>query len=88
MRLYPIGRSVLVQMRPPEKRGILLVARDLSDPMQAVVRGVGEKVEAPVKEGDLVLVTPYAGNKVAGGSDEEPYMLIAEKEILGILRDE
>ena len=88
MRLYPIGRSLVVQVKAPEKKGFLLISRDPNDPMQAVVKCIGDKVEAPIKEGDLVLVAPYGGSKVAGGSEDEPYYLIAEKEVLGILRDE
>jgi len=56
--------------------------------MRAQVKGVGEKVEAPIKVGDFVLLASYAGCKIKGGSDEEPYFLVAEKEILGILRDD
>jgi len=88
MRLQPIGRSLIVQVKASEKKGILILAKQDDEPKQARVIGVGEKVEAPIKEGDLVLLAPYAGNKVAGGNDDEPYMLIGEKEILGILRDE
>jgi co-chaperonin GroES (HSP10) len=87
MRLQPIGRSLVVQIKANEKKGILILARQEDEPRQARVMGVGEKVEAPIKEGDLVLLAPYSGNKIAGGNEEEPYMLIAEKEVLGILRD-
>jgi len=88
MRLQPIGRSLIVQMKAREKKGILIVAMQNDEPLQAIVMGIGEKVEAPIKEGDLVLLAPYAGSKVKGGTEDEPYMLIGEKEILGILRDD
>ena len=89
MRLQPIGRSLVIQVKKREKkRGILILTDDASEPLEAIVRGIGDKVEAPIKEGDLVLVAPYCGSKIAGGNEEEPYLLIAEKEILGILRDE
>jgi co-chaperonin GroES (HSP10) len=88
MRLHPIGRSLVVQVKKKEKRGILILAMETGDPLEAFVRGVGEKVEAPIKEGDLVLLAPFCGNKIAGGSEDEPYLLIGEKEVLGILRDE
>ncbi len=87
MRLQPIGRSLVVQLKPVEKKGILILARQEDEPREAIVKGVGDKVEAPIKEGDLVLLAPYCGSKVAGGNEEEPYLLIAEKEILGILRE-
>lgn len=88
MRLQPIGRSLLVQVQTPEKKGLLLLAVQSDEPMQARVLSVGEKVEAPIKEGDLVLLTPYAGSKIKGGTEDDPYMLVGEKEILGILREE
>lgn len=88
MRLQAIGKSLVVQMKPQEKKGILLLPRQSDEPMQAIVKSVGDKVESPIKEGDLVLLFPYAGSKLEGGSEEEPYMLIAEKEIVGILRED
>jgi co-chaperonin GroES (HSP10) len=88
MRLQPIGRSLVVQIKHAEKKGLLILARQDDEPRQARVMGVGDKVEAPIKVGDLVLLAPYSGNKIAGGNEDEPYMLIGEKEILGILRDE
>ena len=88
MRLQPIGRSLLVQVKPEEKKSKLILTASQSDePTQAIVIGVGEKVEAPIKEGDLVLLAPYAGHKMTGGTDSEPYLLLSEKEVLGILRE-
>lgn len=88
MRLQPIGRSLVVQVKPQEKKkGMLILSSQAEEPAQALVVAVGEKVEAPIKEGDLVLLAPYAGNKIGGGTEAEPYLLLGEKEILGILRD-
>lgn len=39
--------------------------------------------EVPVKEGEVVLFSPFAGSKVAVGSDN--YLLLREHDILGIL---
>lgn len=88
MKLQPIGRSLLVQIKPPEKKGTLFLSVQSDEPIQAKVLCVGEKVEAPIRENDLVLLSPYAGSKIKGGSESEPFMLVGEKEILGILRDE
>ena len=66
----------------------MIVPKQGSDPRQALVKSVGDKVESPIKEGDLVLLFPYAGSRVDGGTEEEPYWLIAEKEIVGILRED
>lgn len=87
MRLQPIGRSLVVQIKAKEKKGMLIYTTQ-DEPIEAWVRAVGEKVEAPIKEGDLILLAPYAGSKMKGGTEDEPYMLIGEKEVLGILRDE
>ncbi len=89
MKLQPVGRSLLVQAKKKEKKkGVLILTDDASDPKIAVVLGVGEKVEAPVKEGDLILLAPYCGSVISGGTEDEPYLLISEKELLGILKDE
>ena len=88
MRLQPIGRSLLVQIKATEKKGFLLIAAQNDEPVQATIKGVGDKVEAPIKVGDLVLLAPYAGSKLAGGTEDEPYMLVGEKEVLGILKDD
>lgn len=88
MKLQPIGRSLIVQVQKVEKKSVLILSSQSDEPLQARVVGVGDKVEAPIKEGDLVLLAPYAGNKVMGGTETEPYLLLSEKEILGILRDE
>ncbi len=85
MKVQPVGRSLLVCVRKKKSKHGLLLPEDHSDPQHAQVIGVGEKVEMPVKEGDMVLVSPYAGMKGVGGDDEAPYLLIAEKEVLGIL---
>jgi co-chaperonin GroES (HSP10) len=79
---------LLVQMKPEEKKSsIILTTRDQSEPRIAVVLGVGDKVEAPIKEGDRLLLVPYCGIQVAGGDDEAPYLIVGEKEILGIIKD-
>lgn len=89
MKLQPIGRSLLIQAKKKEKKkGVLILTDDSSEPLVACVIGVGEKVEAPIKVNDLVLVAPYCGSKIQGGTEEEPYLLIGEKEVLGILKDE
>lgn len=85
MRLQPIGRSLVIQVKPPEKKGILIVNRQ-DEPMQATIKAIGDKVEAPIQVGDAVLIAPYCGSKINGGTEDEPYLLIGEKEILGILR--
>lgn len=87
MKLVPVGRSLLVQIRAPEKKSVLLIARQSDEPLQADVIGVGEKVEFPIKTGDIVLLFPYAGTKITGGTDDAPYLIIGEKDVIGVLKD-
>jgi co-chaperonin GroES (HSP10) len=87
MKLQPVGRSLLVYIKKKEKKSLLITPDDASEMRQAVVVGVGEKVEAPVKEGDTVLLAAYCGVNRVAGTDEEPYFIIAEKEILGIVKE-
>ena len=88
MKLQPVGRALLVQLIEKEnKRKLILTTRDDSEPRQATVLGVGDKVEAPIKEGDILLLAPYSGAQITGGTEESPYLIIAEKEVLGILRE-
>jgi co-chaperonin GroES (HSP10) len=87
MKLQPVGRSLLVQVRASEKKSVLLLTRQHDEPMQVDVIGVGEKVEAPIKEGDVLLLFPYAGTKITGGTDDMPYLIIGEKDVLGVLKD-
>jgi co-chaperonin GroES (HSP10) len=87
MRLQPVGRALLVQIKPAESKSkIILTVKDESVPKEAVVLGVGDKVEAPIKEGDTVLLVPYCGVQVAGGDEATPYFIVAEKEVLGIVK--
>lgn len=87
MKLQPVGRSLLVKLKEPERKSVLLLSRQLDEPMQAIVEGVGEKVEAPIKEGDIVLLFPYAGSKITPDKEESPYLIIGEKDVIGIVRE-
>ena len=67
--------------------GVLaIVLRQTDEPLQADVIGVGEKVEFPIKTGDIVLLFPYAGTKITGGTDDAPYLIIGEKDVIGVLK--
>lgn len=87
MKLQPVGRSLLVKLKEPERKSVLLLTRQLDEPMHAVVEGVGERVEAPIKEGDTVLLFPYAGAKITPDKEESPYLIVGEKDIIGIVRE-
>lgn len=86
MRLQPVGKAILVQLKPLEKKSILMLREASEEPYYAYVKGVGEKVEIPIKEDDLIFVGAYAGGEVPGGTKEEPYFLIAEKDVLGVMK--
>jgi co-chaperonin GroES (HSP10) len=87
MKLQPVGRALLVQFKEEERKGVILVTRQQDEPMQATIIGVGEKCELPIKEGDCVLLMPYCGMKAVGGSKDAPYMIVGEKDVIGILKD-
>ncbi len=86
MKLQPVGRSLVVKVKQSEKKSIIIQSRDDSEPRPAEVIALGEKVEMPVSVGDVVLLVPYCGMKGVGGTDEEPYLLVGEKDVLGIIR--
>lgn len=77
-----------MQVKAPAKKSVLLLSRQSDEPMQAIILAVGDKVESPLFVGDMVLLGAFAGHKMTGGTDDEPYLLLSEKEVLGILVNE
>ena len=87
MHLYPIGKSILVQVKKPEdKKGIILMNKLKDEPIQVVVIRKGDKTEIPVSEGDIVMIPPFAGMNVKGGTEEEPYLILDDQSVIGVLR--
>lgn len=94
MMIRPLGdRVVLKPVERVEKTrgGIVLPDTAKEKPMEAEVVAVGEgrvldngsKVAPTVKIGDRVVYSKYAGSEVK--LDDQEYLIISEKDILGII---
>ena len=93
MKLVPLGdRVVLKQCEAEEttKSGIILAGSAQEKPQEAEVVAVGpggmvdgKEVTMQVKEGDKVIYSKYAGNKVK--VDGEEYIIVKQNDILAIV---
>lgn len=89
MKLQPVGRNVLISAKIPEEKinGLIVPGANKDEPLICTIIAHGGQCEFGIKEGDKILVSPYAGAFLKGGTVEEPHKLINEKDIIGILRD-
>lgn len=85
MKLQPVGKNLLIKEMKEEKKSVLIYTPQNDEPRQVEIVGVGEKVEIPVKEGDFVLVRPYAGQQLSEGGE---YLILSENDIVGVMRSE
>lgn len=92
--IRPLGDRVVlkpVERMEKTKGGIVLPDTAKEKPMEAEVVAVGEgrvldngtKVIPSVKVGDRVVYSKYAGSEVK--LDDQEYLIISEKDILGIV---
>lgn len=92
--IKPLGSRVLIKRRDAEDKtegGLYLPDNAQEKNQEAVVVAVGSggkdrngnDIEFTVKEGDVVLVTKYAGTEVKLG--DEVYNILDESEILGVI---
>lgn len=92
--IRPLGDRVVlkpVERMEKTKGGIVLPDTAKEKPMEAEVVAVGEgrvldngtKVIPTVKVGDRVVYSKYAGSEVK--LDDQEYLIISEKDILGIV---
>jgi chaperonin GroES len=91
----PLGDRALVKPRPREEKtrgGVFLPDTATKErPMEGEVLSVGEgrlddsgkRIPMSINPGDQVLFAKYAGTEV--NIDEEEYLILAEKDILGII---
>lgn len=93
MRLQPVGRNLIVKFKKIDQDdkspgGLILPGKKSNDdPVDALVLAVGHQCEFPIKENSLVLISPYSGVPIKGGTEEEPHRLIVEKDVLAIIND-
>ncbi len=97
MNVRPLGDRALVKPSPKEettKSGIILPDTATKErPMQGEVVAVGEGrrddsgnlVAMSVQPGQLVVFAKYAGTEVK--LDDEEYLILQEKDILGIIEE-
>ena len=95
VKVRPLGDRVLVRRSkaPISKGGILLPETAKEKPKEGQVIKVGPgKINENgsldpmnVKEGQRVLFSSYSGTEVKTIDDEEEYLILSEKDILGII---
>jgi chaperonin GroES len=94
-KLMPLGDRLVVKPLPQEevtKGGIILPDTAKEKPQQGEVIAVGngrildngQKAPMEVKAGDKVLYGKYSGTEIK--LDGEEYLIIAEKEVLAIVK--
>lgn len=95
MNLKPVGRNIIVSFKKPQEQeksvgGLILPKNKNSpdEPVDATVLSIGGQCEYPVKINSIVLISPYSGIPIRGGTEDEPHRLIVEKDILAIVSEE
>ncbi len=94
MNVRPLGDRVVlkpVEREEVTKSGIVLPDTAKEKPQEGIVEAVGSgrildngtKVPMELKVGDRVLYAKYAGNEFK--VDEIEYLIISEKDVLGVL---
>ena len=95
MKIKPLSNRVLVKRSKAQatKGGIILPETAQEKPKEGEVVAVGPGLrdeegnirEMPVKIGDRVLFSSYAGTEIKNSDSEEEYLILAEDDILGVL---
>jgi chaperonin GroES len=86
MKLRPLGDRVILQYQETEEKthtGIILPDSAKEKPQEATVIAVSDGKEMPVKEGDKVIFSKYAGTEVK--LDEEEYIIVSKKDIIAVV---
>lgn len=94
--IKPLGDRILVKRRKPvtSKGGIFLPESAQEKPKEGEVISTGpgclndDGVLQPisVKKGDQILFSSYAGTEVKQQEADEEYLILSEKDILGVLQ--
>ncbi|MDF2577877.1 MAG: groes1 [Chlamydiales bacterium] len=94
-RLQPLGNRVLAQRLEAEetvKGGIILpdTAKKKQETARIIAVGTGkldkngQKVEMPVKVGDVILMDKYSGQEVT--LDDQDYVIVRSEDIIAIVQ--
>lgn len=94
-KIKPLGSRVLIQRATAttSKGGILLPETAQEKPKEGVIIAAGpgsmddqgNMQTLSVKVGDRVLFTSYAGTEIQCSDDSNEYIVMAEKDILGVI---
>lgn len=94
-KVKPLGNRVLVKRSKAQasKGGILLPDSAQEKPKEGIVVQVGpgsldsegKREQMSVKSGDRVLFSSYSGTEVKNTESDEEYLILSEKDILGVL---
>ena len=84
--IKPLHDNVVLKKEKVENKtssGIILTTESKSMPSVATVVAVGKDCKAEIKENDQVVYKEYSGTNIK--IDEDEYIVISEKDILGYL---
>lgn len=94
--IKPLGDRILVKRRKPvtSKGGIFLPESAQEKPKEGEVISTGpgslndDGVLQPmsVRKGDTILFSSYAGTEVKQQDADEEYLILSEKDVLGVLQ--
>jgi chaperonin GroES len=94
-KIKPLGDRVLIKRAKAQttKGGILLPDTAQEKPKEGLVVEVGPGAldekgtleQMHVKIGDRILFSSYAGTEVKNIEEEEEYLILSQKDILGVL---
>ena len=92
MSLKPVGRNLIVSFKKPQEQdkavGGLILPKNKNapdEPVDAKILSIGDQCEYPITINSIVLISPYSGIPIRGGTEDEPHRLIIEKDILAIV---
>lgn len=95
MGLKPVGRNLIVSFKKPRDDdkpiGGLILPKNRNapdEPVDAKILSIGGQCEYPITVNGVVLISPYSGISIRGGTEDEPHRLITEKDILAIVSGE
>jgi co-chaperonin GroES (HSP10) len=84
MRIVPLNDNVLIKpLKEPEKResGLVVPESDKGEVLTGEVIAVGKNADEILQEGKQVAYAKYSGHEIG------EYLLISEKDILGIIEN-
>lgn len=83
MEIKPLGVHVLIQPIEEATRSIVMPEQSKGTAERGIVRGIGEKVEAPLKDGDEVIFRKYAQEEFE--MDGKTVYVVEEIDIMGVV---